>query len=279
MTKIQICSWWLKQGANLAPCQIDSKFFLKGFGVHQRKIKTLDAAGRFWGSEASRCNMAVIGSDDLIILDFDNADLYLAWAKDHPRESSTYTEKTPRGGYHVFMTYTAGKVMKGLKFREGVELKNTCLVYPSVVDGKHYTRGEGEILAVDAVEALSGLTVPGTPTAYCLEANEARKKYAEHNKKESIYPGSTVARIKQAYTVTQVFLQCKPGVVLKGHGRYVTSNCPFHQDTKNHFWLDQELNLFGCFVCKEAGDVINLYAKLKGITVQEAIKILARGLS
>lgn len=275
MSKINICSWWLKWGANLAPVQPNSKMFVRGFGVHQCKIKTTDAAGRFWGSDASRCNMAVLGWDGLIILDFDNPDLYIAWAKDHPRESSTYTEKTPRGGYHVFMR---GLVPKGLKFREGVELKNTCLVYPSVVDGKQYTRGEGEILDVDSAVALSGLTVAGTQTAYKSLADQARQK-SKREKKESIYPGSTVARIKQAYTVTQVFLQCKPGVVLKGHGRYVTSNCPFHQDTKNHFWLDQELNLFGCFVCKETGDVINLYAKLRGITNQEAIGELARGLS
>jgi len=271
MSKLQVASFWLKQGFLLAPCQPDSKMLVKGFGVHQGKIKTTGEASRFWGSEASRANIAVIGWEGSIVLDFDSSAVYASWRDQHPNESRSYTETTPRGGYHVFMR---GLAPRGLTFREGVELKQVVLVYPSTVNGKQYHQGEGAILDVDSAVALSGLTVPGMRTAYAQIANTER----ERKMPEYLYPGSTVSRIKQGYTVTQVILDLKPGITLQGHGRYITAKCPFHDDAKPSFWIDQELNLFGCHACKETGDVINLYAKLKGITNSEAIRIMARGL-
>ena len=62
----------------------------------------------------------------------------------------------------------------------------------------------------------------------------------------------------------------------KGAGRWYRGRCPFHDDQNPSFWIDTERNLWGCHACGERGDVINLYAKNKGVTVNQAIKDLSK---
>jgi DNA primase len=65
---------------------------------------------------------------------------------------------------------------------------------------------------------------------------------------------------------------------LKGEGRWRRALCPFHDDHKRSFWIDTERNLFGCHACDAAGDAINLYSRVHGVTNGDAIRELARGL-
>jgi DNA primase len=61
---------------------------------------------------------------------------------------------------------------------------------------------------------------------------------------------------------------------IKGAGRYRSARCPFHEDKKPSFWIDTELQIWGCHRCGIKGDVINLFSKLAGKTNGEAIKEL-----
>jgi len=54
--------------------------------------------------------------------------------------------------------------------------------------------------------------------------------------------------------------------------RFVPAHCPFHDDKEPSFWIDTDRNLWGCHACGVRGDVINLYARLKGLTNTEAIR-------
>ena len=60
--------------------------------------------------------------------------------------------------------------------------------------------------------------------------------------------------------------------------RYFTGWCPFHQPSKGlkrQFWVDSKLGLCNCFNPRCAAalpmDVINFYARLKGISLTDAI--------
>lgn len=98
--KEQMALWWLKRDFWLLPVQPDSKKLVAGFGFYQDKIRTPERVHQWFG-ERSRANLAVCGTQTSFILDFDGADLYQCWARQFPEAARTYTEQTPRGGYHV----------------------------------------------------------------------------------------------------------------------------------------------------------------------------------
>ncbi|MCR4666370.1 MAG: DNA primase [Desulfovibrio sp.] len=57
-------------------------------------------------------------------------------------------------------------------------------------------------------------------------------------------------------------------------GRWVAP-CPFHQETKPSFYVNEERGTYFCFGCQAKGDVISFYAHINGIQYHEALKILA----
>jgi len=267
---LKSAAWWLDHGFLLLPGQPGSKRLVAGFGAHRHKVKTPEAAAEWWGV-SSPYNLAVLAGRLKIILDFDDQDLYQAWAAECPKESQTYTERTPSSGYHVFMR---GVAPAGVHFKAGVELKSIVLVYPSVISGQRYTAGSGEIRGVDPVEVLSPLSAPGYPTPYVLTISQRSKVLVPRD-------DGVIERIKQTYTVQEVLHGFYPRLALRGQGRFLSARCPFHKAGKENnpsFWIDQERQTWGCHACGEHGDVINLYARLHGITNHESIKRLAGGL-
>ncbi len=63
------------------------------------------------------------------------------------------------------------------------------------------------------------------------------------------------------------------GLKVNRHGMCI---CPFHNDQNPSMKIDKEIGKgFYCFGCQEAGDVIDLVAKLHGIGKYEAAKMLA----
>lgn len=54
--------------------------------------------------------------------------------------------------------------------------------------------------------------------------------------------------------------------------------CPLHSEKTPSFTINEELNVFYCFGCKEGGDAIGLYERLTGADFKEAILELAADL-
>ncbi len=263
--KIAICKWWLERGFELLPCQASKKFLVAGYGEYRARINNLEGLKvltTFIG-----LNVAVLGGKEKIILDFDDIGLYNTWADQHAELAKTYTEKTPRDGRHVFFSGTAPA---GLVLLPGVDIKHVCLVAPSVVSGIAYTRGEGDIMPAKAENIFSSLSKPGTRTAYCLEADRARRAHPHG-------PG-LIEKIKEHWNIEKVFLIYRPSVELQDRGRYKQTRCPFHDDNKPSFYLDTEKQIFGCHGCGVHGDVINLYARFEGIENHEAITRMSQSL-
>ena len=93
-----------------------------------------------------------------------------------------------------------------------------------------------------------------------------------------------IEQIRAAYPIAPFVAPYTGGLKPSGTG-WLIGRCPFHQqpdDKHRQFWVNPEKGICGCFVprcqAQQPGgqpmDVINFYARLKGITNQQAIRQL-----
>ncbi len=64
-------------------------------------------------------------------------------------------------------------------------------------------------------------------------------------------------------------------VELKRNGPRWTAPCPFHQETKPSFSVNEEEGMFYCFGCQASGDIFDFYARINGLDFKEALEQLA----
>ena len=283
--KMRVVEKWLSLGFDLIPIQPNSKMIVKGFGLHQQRIRSRADAVQYWADE-KKFNMAVIANEKNFILDFDKWEIYTSWVKAAAeRFTTSYTEHTPRGA-HVFL---CGDVMQGLQLIDGVEIKKIAVVYPSVVDGVEYDNGLSEkIYSGDVDDAFYSLTKSGTPTAHLLRTQKISPspygQFSQPRARAQARPASdTIGKIKSSITVLEVLRLHAPATykTIKGVGRFRGAICPFHKgngksgrEQQASFWIDTQLDIFGCHSCREHGDAINLFSKLTGQNNTQAIKTL-----
>ena len=67
----------------------------------------------------------------------------------------------------------------------------------------------------------------------------------------------------------------KQGWQLKRRGQNFVCLCPVHNETTPSFTIDARKNLWKCFGCGAGGSVIDLHAKLQGISIGEAMRKLS----
>lgn len=81
-----------------------------------------------------------------------------------------------------------------------------------------------------------------------------------------------IERIKQDNDIVDIISE---SVRLKKSGRNYIGLCPFHNDKSPSMSVSQEKQIYKCFSCGEAGNVITFVMKYKKLTFQEAAKYLA----
>lgn len=254
---------WLARDFALLPVQPNSKKLVSGFGYYQNRITTAEKVYQWFG-EKTLSNLAVCGTQTSLILDFDDPDLYTFWAGKCPDAARTYTERTPHGGYHVFGYVWGSDALRGYLLVKGVEFKRVALVYPSKIDGRQYTQGAGDLLQLDADLILPPISQPKRITT-----------------PPRVVPRCTgiLPQLKAVYSCLDLLRSADSRLKVYGEGkRFITVTCPFHDDKEPSFWIDTERNLWGCHACGVRGDVINLFARLNGLTVPEAIRKMREGL-
>src|SRR6056297_1829884 len=65
-------------------------------------------------------------------------------------------------------------------------------------------------------------------------------------------------------------------VELRPVGENWVAPCPFHQETKPSFSVSPTRGFYYCFGCQAAGDVIEFYRAINGVSFPEAVEQLAR---
>lgn len=64
-------------------------------------------------------------------------------------------------------------------------------------------------------------------------------------------------------------------VALKRNGPRWMAPCPFHQETKPSFSVNEEEGLFYCFGCQASGDLFDFYGRINGLDFRESLEQLA----
>ena len=64
-------------------------------------------------------------------------------------------------------------------------------------------------------------------------------------------------------------------VALKRNGTRWMAPCPFHQETKPSFTINEETGLFYCFGCQAKGDLFDFYGRINGLDFRECLEQLA----
>lgn len=268
--KFEAAFEWLQRGAELVPVQRDRKHIVKGYGPHQQRVAEVSDATLWFGQR--RCNLAVLtgGPLGLACLDFDDPDSYAAWRNGPGLDVQTVIERTRRG-FHVWAIGAHDlKACAG----GGWELKaggQAVLVAPSVVGGFCYQCLTDYPLAHIESVAFSPLSKkpvsPARPLVLPLRPSPNAR--------------GIVAKIKAAVPVLPIAEQLIGP--LSGVGRYRQGLCPWHDDSRASFWVDTELNLWGCRSsnCPQHGthDVVNLYGLVHQLDTQAAIRKLARAVA
>jgi len=64
-------------------------------------------------------------------------------------------------------------------------------------------------------------------------------------------------------------------VNLQRQGNRWVAPCPFHQETKPSFSVNEEEGFFHCFGCQASGDIFDFYSRVNGLEFREALEQLA----
>lgn len=249
--------WWLDFGVDLVPMQPGGKRLVPGFGAYRRRVQD-EAAARFWWADRAAGLGLVCGSGGgLVVLDFDDVELYRRWQSADVLHS--YTVRTRRG-FHVHVWGDAAMV-RGV---EGLDVLGAgCVAVTASTPGYRAVDWSQGVVAIDDLGSLPLLS----------------KEKRGGRFREGGFDGGDdlVGEIKRVFPLKQFAEDA--GIRLRysdrGRGRWFVARCPFHDDNHPSFWLDAHRGTWGCRACDISGDVINLYARLNRINVRDAINELA----
>ena len=205
----------------------------------------------------------ICGWQNLVVLDFDDWQAFYDWHPPHTEYAETYSVVTNRGVHLYFYTDETPASMK----LPGIDVKASGYVVapPSIhPSGLHYTELPGrDIMRVKDLACLTG--VNSAPVS-------AKRSTSAQRCPQPWQGGDLITNIKACYEILSAF----PNARSTSRGWYVTQ-CPFHDDKNPSFWIDTNRGLCGCFAgcTPQPLDVIDLKAKLDGVSCEEAIQVMA----
>ena len=85
-------------------------------------------------------------------------------------------------------------------------------------------------------------------------------------------PQELIEKIKEQNDIVEIISE---DIRLKKSGRNYIGLCPFHNDKSPSFTVSQDKQIYKCFSCGEAGNVLTFIMKYKKLNFLEAAKYLA----
>ena len=262
---------WLSRGFKLLPCQPGTKRLVKTFGPVAGRILLAEDVN-YWFRDRG-ANLAVVAPDPFVILDFDELKYYESFAAAWPDLAGSYTESTPRGGRHVWLSLIepGGLVVPGLI--RGVEVKRFCLVHPSQIGGVSYEilePGPIRSVSVETVKAaLEPFFVPGQSNQPSPTKQPGGLPGGNYGLKNGLRQNRGImARVKAAWPILEYLTYFEPRLRLEGRGEWLDGLCPWHDDHNPSLRINIVTNTWRCFSCQAHGDIVNWHARKLGITDQ-----------
>jgi len=287
MNTLQQAQFWQKLGIATIPIRYkDKRPELKSWQEFQKRLPTNTELSRWFSGPFHNLGV-VVGWRNLIVVDFDSDTEYARWQLWIARRSvyrwirQTLQVKTARG-VHVYVT--TAQPAQNAKL-PGIDIKAVggyVLSPPSVhPSGVEYSVLSGTLPV--RIEALSDI-LPAELLSQHTELPQFRKVVSPVTLPVTDDPWGVaenpiepdrdlIEQIKQRYRIENFF----PKLIHK-KDRWSMTNCLFHDDKSPSMWVDTERQLCGCFAgCTvQPYDVIDLYARLHNLSIQDAIRIMAR---
>lgn len=274
MTSLEVAQQWTAQGIAVFPCLSRSKSPAVDRWNPYRERLPRGAELSAWFSSSSYNLAVVCGWRGLVVVDFDSTWLYSTWlagldGAQFAAVMGTY-RVTTRRGVHVY--YLVDEPTEPAKL-EGIDVKAAggyVLAPPSVHPSGHCYTATGnpahlahlarveDVLPEYANRAASW--VPSEPdiwdTAWRERGNGASQ------------PGA-IERIKARYAIADLL----PGAPRNDGHRVWHAVCPLHGDTNPSLAVYPDGH-WKCFGCGAYGDVIDLYAAIRDLSLPAAIAAL-----
>jgi hypothetical protein len=235
-----------------------------------------------WFEFRDELNVALVtGHNGLTVIDFDTLDIYrewLAWASAEIPHIARATQRvfTSRGMHlyvHLQELPATGPLLDAQGQRVGIDIKargGYVLAPPSIhPSGAHYRAGNGWVLSACRLSDVlpPGLLIPAQPTTeptapVARNWDSSPWSLADHADERA------VEKVKQAWRIEQLL-----GELFQTGGHHYVTRCPLHDDGNPSMWVDLEKQICGCFAgcTPKPLDVINLYARMHGLSNTEAI--------
>ena len=87
-----------------------------------------------------------------------------------------------------------------------------------------------------------------------------------------MYDKTAIRAIKERLNIVDIVRQY---VDLKRNGANWSAPCPFHQETKPSFSVNEERGMFHCFGCQASGDIFEFYGRINGLDFRDCLEQLA----
>jgi hypothetical protein len=207
------------------------------------------------------------GWQGLVVVDFDSVEAYLQWSLRVRIPAPTYTVRSSRG-VHVYFFLPAA--IPSARFTGGdiKSLGGLVLAPPSVhpTGAQYLELTDRPIARVESLEDV--LPRELRPAPQHVNATFTAPV-------DGLWPLSLVERICQAVPIITYFPDARAS---GSDGRWLIATCPWHDDRQPSLRIDTLCRVCSCFAgcTPKAYNVINVHARLNGLTNAEAICALAK---
>jgi len=297
---IRFANYYVRKGMSVIPISRrkkspDAQLIKKATGQTGWKIFTIDPPTKeqvtlMFGTKPAGIGI-ITGFNNLVVLDFDSKDAWEKWndwalpniPEEHVKLLTSFTVQTARG-IHIYLQSNDLEGRK-LKFDIDIKAKWGYVLAPPTIhpNGSKYTAliipDNFELPFFDTITELfpedwiqeeevfhSGVKIPIANLSSWDDINDP-----------GIGKMDNYEEIKLNTSIIDMFPN-----KLEIKGAYARGRCPFHkkgQEKHASFFINLQTNMCGCFAdnCdlpNKGVTVFGFYSRLKGISVEEAIKTL-----
>jgi len=274
--------YWQGQGVATIPIHWKSKSpEVKTWTPYTGRLPNDEELDRWYITDHHNIGV-VAGWQNLCILDFDTVDKYTSWiywAEHNSTVAATVllTSRivmSARGVHLYFYTRERGRNMK----LEGVDVlcdRKYALTAPSI----HPSGVSYSVLQDNTPVRIQSIDQMIPPEWIQQEETKLLQQAAEAPIRKTEWSADylgPIEKIKQHYRIEDFF----PDAIPSG-GNWYKVSCPLHEDRHPSAGINIEQQIFTCFThCygRKPLDVIGLYAKMHGISENDAIREMIKPL-
>ena len=288
MNPRQLINWFVDNKIAVIPVSFQSKSPKQTWKRFQATLPSANQLDNWFSREPYNWGV-VAGWQNLVIIDFDNATEYVKWRMWARKQGGTAQDVSEKAwqvqtsrGVHIYIRTANTERNRKLPGLD-IKAKNGYVLgaYSTHPSGAIYTPMRDNIYIPLVVtlsdvlpsELLTQATVPDYITLPSTKIPVAVSNDPWSCAENAKVNERTIQELKSKFRIESLFANTE-----KTGAHYLLACCPLHDDGNPSMWIDTQSQICGCFsgCTSKPLDVINLTARLYGMTNKEAIQYLAR---